>query len=219
MKLVIKKKTIKIVILIIVMAIIVIGGIFLIQFISNNIMIKQTAEKISQINAEELETKIMEELKNTELYINNKDNNKNGKTEVITVFTNGTNFQEYITATIACLLNDDIIAVLEVPCFKINTIDGKFNNIEYTAQFMKNSMIKDTVKKVFKDNYNIDLSITGNREYNKRFNEEVSNHGTIYYSNNAYFVKILNKITGNNYNESIVKSLNQYKTSTFGIID
>ena len=87
MKLVIKKKTIKIVILIIVMAIIVIGGIFLIQFISNNIMIKQTAEKISQINAEELETKIMEELKNTELYINNKDNNKNGKTEVITVFT------------------------------------------------------------------------------------------------------------------------------------
>ena len=66
MKLVIKKKTIKIVILIIVMAIIVIGGIFLIQFISNNIMIKQTAEKISQINAEELETKIMEELKNTE---------------------------------------------------------------------------------------------------------------------------------------------------------
>ena len=64
------KKAFKIIIAVIVVVAVIVVGIIVKKPISNNIIIKDTENKISQINAKELETELINSLKNTSLNVN-----------------------------------------------------------------------------------------------------------------------------------------------------
>ena len=64
------KKALKIIIAVIVVVAVIVVGIIVKKPISNNIIIKDTENKISQINAKELETELINSLKNTSLNVN-----------------------------------------------------------------------------------------------------------------------------------------------------
>ena len=61
------KNIIKIIIGIVVVIAVIVGGIFAFQFISTNSKIRDTEKKLSQINAEELQEKLIKELESTSL--------------------------------------------------------------------------------------------------------------------------------------------------------
>lgn len=228
----IKKKSIKIIIGIVLVILLVVASIVLKPVIINNSMVKQTEERLCSIDSKKLESQIIEKLKDTEMYINVEENNissfkqEYGKdvTKLITEIGKGNQFKEYITVSIKTLNKNSIVASIEIPCFKISSdTNGKFKSIEY------NKNIREIIKSVFKENYNIDLTITDNEKYCKRFNEEVSvrgatNKGQIYITDRKFF-DIISKTIQNRINvyeeieggSNISNLTREYSTTTFGL--
>lgn len=229
----VKKKTIKIIVAIIATIAVVALGILLTQIITTEINIKQTESKLREIDAEELQIKLIEELDNTKLNININGSNVNNM-YIITTFDEGVNFENYITAQIICWKNGKIVSGIEMPCFKIiSDSNGKFKNIEYTEDFFGKYIIGDTVAKVFKDNYDIELTKSWglfnfdgnfNGKYNKRFdsysrNYKYTNKGKIYSGSDAFLKTILNEVFDRFYTDygKISDFDTEYRTVTFGL--
>lgn len=150
----IKKNVIKIIIGIIIAVVVIVGGIFAFQFISTNMKIKETEEKLSQINAEELQTKLIKELESTQL-------TNNYTTEFLE------NKDGFIVVNI---YNKEMF--VEIPCFKIETdSNGKFRKITYLETGNKIvDIVENSVKKVFKNEYDINIVIE-DTNYNLHFRE------------------------------------------------
>lgn len=157
----IKKNVIKIIIGIIVAIAVIVGGIFAFKFISTNMKIKEAEEKLSQINVEELQTKLIKELESTPL--NRNDNsystefvkNKNGFVVANIVFTNE---------------RENFSATVKIPCFKIESYsNGKFKSITYWENDELLETVKEKIEKVFASEYGVDLLINGNSMYNRHF--------------------------------------------------
>ncbi len=164
MKVSVKKKTIKIIIAIILIIAIIAVGIIATKTIINNKEIKQTEEKLNQINAEELEKKLIEELKETQIYLNV----KNEDTLIGTEFEN---IDGFITAKVTVIeVGKEDINSVEIPCFKIESNNGKFKNISYfiNTQGIEKT-IQETVENTFQKEYNIDLLLKDNNSYNRHF--------------------------------------------------
>ena len=127
----IKKKTLKIVGIVIGIIIIIIGLFFLIQTISTNMKISETEEKLSQINAEELNSKLIEELEKTDLNVDLTLDTM----FVDTIFSEGEDELEGFTVmSIIAFKNNNVIGGIEIPCFKIESdSNGNFKNIEYVS--------------------------------------------------------------------------------------
>lgn len=189
----IKRRTIKIVIAIIVLILAIVGGIYVTQIIIINNKISVTEEKLKEINVSELESKIIERLKETDLYVE-KDT---GELFVGTMIKEGTEIKDYITVAYIAIKNGNGIGAVEMPVFKINTdSNGKFKNIEYLAyEIWNNNIVEETIENIFKEEYDIDftwgmLQVNGNFnvKYDETFNKSgYTNKGDIYYIRRELF--------------------------------
>ena len=164
-----KRKSLKIIIaIIVVIAIFVIGLIFK-KPISNYMLINDTEKKIGQINAEELENQIIKELENTPLNINtsgykttfeicNKD--KNSKLSA-TVGANSIFYgpsENYFENFICAVISNDTEQLMIFPCFRITSNDSnKVENIQYISydNLGISNNIHNTITNILKNKYGI----------------------------------------------------------------
>ena len=213
----IKKKTLKIVGIVIGIIIIIIGLFFLIQTISTNMKISETEEKLSQINAEELNSKLIEELEKTDLNVDLTLDTM----FVDTIFSEGEDELEGFTVmSIIAFKNNNVIGGIEIPCFKIESdSNGNFKNIEYVYNRpLDTNIIAKTIRNVFKDTYNIDFTITNRTKYNTTFNQYFVNKGNIKTVSNDFFLAIVNRINDTEYEDySLVEDYKEYETAKFGL--
>lgn len=226
------KKVLKIIIAIIVVVALVVGGIFAFQFISTNMKIKETEEKLSQINAEELETKLIKELEKSKLNVNTsnvstkicswEEISKSKENEMFVIGAEifyGANKQDNpYEKSISAYITSNSKETVAIPLFRIESdSNGNFKKIIYTEMALKEYYtVTDTIKKVLKDEYGIDMLIVGNEKYNTRFNKIFnSDKGTIY-ATEKDLTKILNEMQGSNFS-SFPKSYNEYSTTEFGL--
>mgnify|MGYP001861100364 CR=1 FL=1 len=191
----IKKKKLKILGIIILVIGVIIATVFLTRFILTNIKINNTEKELSQINAEELQTKIIEKLKETPMNINLSYGNQMIITEFVDNYeeTNG-----YVTALILYTKGGNIYNSegVAIPCFKIESdSNGNFKNIKYIyASF--DSIVNEAVERVFKDEYNIDVVITNNARYNSHFRSSgFDNSLKIIRTNEDFLESVVKKIT------------------------
>lgn len=167
------KKNIKTIVVIILIIAIIIGGVIATNLIMNNAKIKQTKEKISQINAQELQEKLINELKNTSLNVDTSSIQTQFGTKTITdsmdtalrfyyglVMKNYSNVDGYVFAFVSS--KDRNIGVA-IPCFKIESdSNGNFQNIVFPSNTGSLIPIRkimwETIQKVLEEEYNIDVS-------------------------------------------------------------
>lgn len=218
MQVTIKKKTLKIIIGIILAIVIITIGVFVTRYISTNIKIADTKKKLSQIDSIELQEKLIEELENSKLYLEIDADYM----FVGTMIKERITFEDYITLSYVCIKNGSPVGAVEIPCFKITSdTNGKFKTIEYVETTAEEYIVPNIVEKVFKDNYDIDLKIVGNAKYNTTFNRDIlgyTNKGQIYISDDNFYIGILNKIGNLNieYGDRLVNSFKEYRTQIFG---
>ena len=155
-----KSKLLKGIIALVLVIIIVVVGIIVKEPISNNIIIKDTENKISQINAKELETELINSLKNTSLNVNtsryktefeicNKNSNEqlSGTMSITAGFYGPSEdyFENFVCAVISDK-NSKFNFGIVFPCFRITSDNsGKVRNIEYVSY--DNLGISDNVHK------------------------------------------------------------------------
>lgn len=213
----IKKKNLKIVGLVIGIIIIFVGLFFLVQTIFTNIKISETKEKLSQINAEELKTKLIEELEKTDLNVDLTLDSM----FVDTIVTEGEDeLQGFTIMSIMAFKNNKVAGAVEIPCFKIESdSNGNFKNIEYVyTRPLNTHIIAETVENVFKNTYNIDFTIENNSKYNTTFNQFFVNEGTITTVNDDFFLAIISRINNTEYEDySLVEKYTEYETAKFGL--
>lgn len=122
------KKALKIIIAVIVVVAVIIGGIFAYKFIKLNIIRKE----LSQINAEELETKLIKELEKSRFIIEN----VNGIESVKIQKADG-----YVNVMVSGN-KDRFLDYVRIPILKIDSDDnGKFQGVEYVPRFYYGKII------------------------------------------------------------------------------
>ena len=169
-----KQKTKSKVFFILAIITIVIIGIVIANIMKPKILVNQTEKKISQIDASQLQEKIIEELRNTALNINKSsiktdfqvcDINKkdyfceNIAFDSIFYAPSKNYFDNFVFATI---IKDKQENFLYIPCFRITSdSNGKVRNIEYLCsdQYDIYTIIENSINKVLKDGYNINTPI------------------------------------------------------------
>lgn len=184
----IKKNVIKIIVGIVVAIAVIVGGIFAFQFISTNSKIKDTEEKLSQINAKELETKLIESLKKSKLYVG--ATSDDGEL----VWTEFENVNGLVMAKIQSTKNEYI----NIPCFKIESDNnGKVKSIIFDDTQSNGifDICKQVIRNELKNEYNIDTIIENNSLYNKHFRKG-SEQQKIERSSQIFFESMTNHILG-----------------------
>lgn len=225
------KKALKIIIAIIVIVAVIVGGIFAYKFISTNIAIKNTEKKLSQINAEEFETKLIKELEKTKLNVNTsnistkicswEEISKSKENEMFVMGAEifyGANKQDNpYEKSISAYITSKSKETIAIPLFRIESDNsGKFKKIIYTERALKESIVPSVIEKVLKDEYGIDMLIVGNEKYNTKFNKLFNSEISTIYATEKDLTKILNEMQGSNFS-SFPKSYNEYSTTEFGL--
>ncbi len=198
------KNIIKIIIVIVVVIAVIVGGIFAFQFISTNSKIKDTEEKLNQINAEELENKLIENLKKSKLYVGAV--NESDKELVWTEFKN-------VNGVVIAKIQSTKGEYVNIPCFKIESdSNGKFKSITFDNSQTNGifDISKQVINSEFKNEYNIDTFIENNSLYNKHF-VIGSEPQEIERSSQVFFESMTNHILG------YVSILEWWTPTTFGI--
>lgn len=154
--------------------IVLIISIVIVNIMKPKILVSQTEKKISQIDANQLQEKIIEELKNTALNVNKSSiktdfqicdiNNKDYFGENIgfaSIFyaPSENYFDNFVFATIIKETQENF---LYIPCFRITSdSNGKVKNIEYLCsdQYDIYTIIENSINRVLKDDYNINTPI------------------------------------------------------------
>lgn len=172
-----KSKLLKGIIALVSLIIIIVVGIIVKKPISNNIIIKDTENKISQINAKELETELINSLKNTSLNVNtsryktefeicNKNSNKQlSLTMSVTAGFYGPSedyFENFVCAVISDTNNSNSNFGIVFPCFRITSDNsGKVRNIEYISydNLGISDNVHETMNSVLKNKYGIKKDI------------------------------------------------------------
>lgn len=225
------KKVLKIIIAIIVVVALVVGGIFAYKFISTGMAIKNTEEKLSQINAKELETKLIKELEKSKLNVNTsnvstkicswEEISKSKENEMFVIGAEifyGANKQDNpYEKSISAYITSNSKETVAIPLFRIESdSNGNFKKIIYTERALKESIVPSVIEKVLKDEYGIDMLIVGNAKYNTRFNKLFNSEISTIYATEKDLTKILNEIHNSN-NSSYPKSYQEYSTTEFGL--
>lgn len=224
----IKRKTVNIIIAIVIIAIIIGVGIFIANIVITNVKIKDVEQKLSAINSEELQGKIEEELRNTDLFVEMDLDMDVDNLYVASMINEGVEFEGYTCVSTLCFKGDfdNIIGIVETPCFKITSDEnGNFINIEYTeVLFNETREIEKVVERVFEKEYGIDLKkLNENKKTRKKFYKEATNEythkGEVYTMDDNFFIAILHNITGIEleYNDNVIEDMKEYKTKTFGL--
>ncbi len=229
MKVTMNKKVFKLIVAIIVTIIVIVVGIFASQVISTKIKIKNTENKLSQIDSKEFEDKLLEELKKTKLNINT----SNVSTEIcsweeitksedisvmgIEIFYSANNQDNPYEKSISAYITYNSKGLIAIPLFTIESDNnGNFKKIIYTERALKESIVPSVIEKVLKDEYGIDMLIVGNAKYNTRFNKLFNSEISTIYATEKDLTKILNEIHNSN-NSSYPKSYQEYSTTEFGL--
>lgn len=225
------KKALKIIIAIIVVVAVIVGGIFAYKFISTSMEIKTTEEKLSQINAEELKEKLIKELENNKLNVNTSNistkicsweeitKSKENDIPVMAIeLFYATNKQDNpYEKSISAYITSNSKEIVAIPLFKIESDNsGKFKKIIYTEKALKEYNVTDSIKKVLKNEYGIDMFIEENEKYNTKFNKIFNSDISTIYATEKDLTKILNEISNSN-NSSYPKSYKEYSTTEFGL--
>lgn len=195
------KKALKIIIAIIVVVAVIVGGIFAYKFISTN----KTKEKISQINAEELETKLIEELKKTKLNVGTIKGIKNVDIKkidgYISVFVNG----------------DGDFDFINIPVLKVDSNNSSnFKGIEYIPVFYFGEYIdiESLIFNVLENEFSIKGLDYKNREKLIKHN---TNTLTIDFVNDETLLLYINEINTRADYQNINELEEPRKTDYFGI--
>ena len=187
----IKRNTIKIITIIIAILLIIVVSAVIIGAIIPNIKRNQIRNKLSQINVEELETKMIEELEETPLNINTSEFNTTiGTLNKVEESNKGKNnlfggvkanyelsgnlntFKSYISAYIIGQNNELII----IPCFKIESdSNGNFKSIK-----CKTSQISHEVPDIFIKVLEKDFGIKLEGKYKSEIQKSDKDDITIY---------------------------------------
>lgn len=160
----VNKKIFKIIIsivIIVAIAVVAIGVVFpMVKF-------NQMKNKLSQINAEELETKIIQELEKTPLCIKDSTTIDKGM--------NINNLKDYVIA-LTMSMEDDEIYTITTPLFKINSdTSGNFKSIEYVSHYIDLGInIENVIFNVLKSQYNIDINYSHQRKLTKNNQNSIS---------------------------------------------
>lgn len=226
------KKALKIIIAVIVVVALVVGGIFAYKFISTGMAIKNTEEKLSQINAKELETKLIKELEKSKLNVNTsnvstkictwEEISKSKENEMFVMGAEifyGANKQDNpYEKSISAYITSNSKETVAIPLFRIESdSNGNFKKIIYTEMALKEYYtVTDTIKKVLKDDYDINMFIEGNEKYNTRFNKIFNSKTSTIFATEKDLTKILNEIHNSN-NSSYPKSYEEYSITEFGL--
>ena len=166
----IKKGKLKIIAVIILAILVIISGIIITKSVMTNNEIKTTEEKISKIDSTELENKLIEKFKTTSIFVSAMITYKESPRIVYTDLKKDEN-TNFVNAVIKCFANndDEKELIVTIPCFKIESDNGKFKNINF---FRGNNDIENIIEKavieVFKNEYNVDM-FTNNSNYNNHF--------------------------------------------------
>lgn len=219
-----KKRTIKVVIILVAIILIGIGGYYVLNNIKMDNEINETEQKIRNIDASELQDKLINAFKKTNINLQgNGYVTAFGEAKDLTMMINDneTLSKEYLGDFICAgfLISDKSengIAVF--PLFKIESdSNGKVKNILYldisTKVYSFSDLVKNTVEQVLKDNYNIDTVIRENSKYNIKYygtsrgyasGSSIGNYKayklseklSIYGTSDAIIKKVINKIVG-----------------------
>lgn len=227
----IKKKTILIIIGVIIATAIIIGGIFGFKSISTSMRIKETENKLSKINAEEFESKLISELKQSKFNINTSNlsteicnwndfnNTKQGQMAVmsIEIFYAANNIDNPYEDCVSAYITSNSRGVVAIPLFKIEKDNnGNFKNIVYTERVLKESVVTNAIEKVLKNDYGIDMFIKENSKYNTRFNKLFNSEIGTMYANTDILNKVIEQVKGVK-NNGNVESYEEYSLTTFGL--
>ena len=228
-----KKKMITIIVAIILIIAVISVGVIATNYIIDNNQVKETKEKISKINAEELKERIIEELKNTPLNINTSSlkttfGNQEEFAEEVDGFglNKGIDFHygkantdnPYEDCISAYISTYDGKSGIVIPCFKVvSDNNGNLQYILYATGFPYN--VSEVVGEVLKREYNIDKNLTGNAEYYKQFikegNQKYQEHIDIYVglADEELTATVVNEIVSNEFNYTLnnIESLNWLK--------
>ncbi len=162
----IKKKLVKTTIIILLLIIVVLSIVALIigsyYFVKIKNAEKRRIQKFSEISVEELKEKIIEELKNTEL--NLEFTLFEGTENEISVVTDINEpkkgvikeIDDYVCAIVYVSKQDELHGVV-IPCFKLEEDNGKLKSITYLIDENVGSIVNESVEKVFRKEYGIDL--------------------------------------------------------------
>lgn len=171
-----KKKVIIIITVILVLIALIVGGILIANTIIANNQAKELEEKLSEIDVEELEEKLIEKLEKTTINVNKSTQNSSGDTiGVETMFLStrsmyddineGENieaYKDYVMAFGWGVKNGEYSMQYMFPCFKIETDkNGDFESITYLYSEDKDTIeyiVKKTVEKYFEEEYDIEIS-------------------------------------------------------------
>ena len=224
----IKKRTIKIIVGVMITIAVIVGAVFAFQIISKNMKIKDTEEKLSQINAEEFESKLISELKQSKFNINTSnlsteicnwndlENTKQCEMAVTTIeIFYGANkmnnpYEDNVSAYITS--NKGFAAI---PLFKIEKDNnGNFKNIVYSERIFHSSIVKEAIEKVLKDCYGIDMFIVGNAKYNTRFNKFNTDRETMFADEDILDI-VFEKVEG--YKSNDIEYYEKYTQTNYGL--
>lgn len=219
-----KKRTMKVVIILVAIILIGIGGYYVLNNIKINNEINETEQKIKNINASELQDNLINAFKKTNINLQGNGYYATfGDAKELTMMINNneTLSKEYLGDFICVgfLVSDTSESgMVVIPLFKIESdSNGKVKNISYvktsTDNYSFSELVEKTVIEVLKNQYNIDVMITGNSEYNTKYNSSLnfgsskssalSKNLSIYGTSNTITKKVINKITNvNDYMES-----------------
>lgn len=175
----IKKKTLKIIIAIILVIAISFVGIIVSKLIINENQIKQTEEKLSKIDVKELKQSLIDELKNTSLNVNTSSfktffgteedffNKSDG--DIALGFAVGLHYKEenpFKDVVSAYIMNNNGGGMV-IPCFKI--VCDNNNNFKYILYQTDSKYIINAVRKVLETKYDIYTYNVENDKYNEKF--------------------------------------------------
>lgn len=224
----IKKRTIKIIVGVIVAIAVIVGAVFAFQTISTNIKIKDTENKLSQINAEELESKLISELKQSKFNINTSNlstqicdwndlgNTKQGEMAAMTIeiFYAGNKINNPYEDNVSAYITSNK-GFAAIPLFKIEKDNnGNFKNIVYSERIFHSSIVKEAIEKVLKDCYDIDMMIVGNAKYNTRFNKFNTDRETMY-ANKDILDSVFENVEGFKSND--IEYFEEYTQTNYGL--
>ena len=229
----IKKRTIKIIVGVIIAIALIVGGIFAFKIISTNNKIKYTEEKLSQINAEELQEKLINELENSKFSINTSDistkictlekANESNRMAIEIFYDINKEDNPYEKSVSAYITSGQgkVKEIVAIPLFRIETDNnGKFKKIIYTEIALKEPVvstdIKKVIRKVLKNDYHIDMFVEGNARYNIRFNKRSDSERRTIFATEEGLNTVLNEIYGYNISSNTDK-YKEYKSTEFGL--
>ena len=156
-----QKKPSKIMWIVLLIIIVIPVGIVAVPNIMTNKDINEMERKLSEIDAEELQEKIIEKLSPVTLFFTSDD--LLVSTEVLDTLEETDNF---VTAIISFTWMDNFPDTCKtaIPCFKIKSDSkGKFQTIEYISgtDWFCEDIIQEAIVNVFKESYNIDMHLVG----------------------------------------------------------